>query len=231
MQTIGIVGARGFLGSALCKAYRETSGNSVIAITRENYADSQGTEYDVLINCAMPSARFWAKQNPQKDFIETVQKTADLVYGWKYKKLIQISTVSARCQLDTVYGRHKAAAEALCSQEQLIVRLGAIYDQEMKKGVLIDMLQGNTVFVDGESRYCFASRGFIANWIAANHARSGIVEVGGRNAISLRDVARHIGSCSKFEGALDHQEIQSPSTDYPEASDVLTFLDHWKRSS
>lgn len=179
----------------------------------------------------MPSARFWAKNNPQKDFVETVQKTADLVYGWKYKKFVQISTVSARCQLDTVYGRNKAAAEALCSPNHLIVRLGAIYDQDMKKGVLIDMIQGHTVFVDGESRYCFAARGFIADWISSNLGRSGVVEVGGRNAISLKEVARHIGSASVFEGALDHQEVQLPDPAYPEAREVLTFLDNWNRGS
>lgn len=229
MQTIGIVGARGYLGSALYEACRRLPGNSVIPITRENYTNNRKNIYDVLINCAMPSARFWAKSHPQEDFVETVQKTADLAYGWSYKKFVQISTVSARCQLDTVYGRNKAAAEALCSPTHLIVRLGAIYDQGMKKGVLIDMIQGNTVFVDGESRYCFAAREFIADWIASNLGRSGIVEVGGRNAISLKDVAQHMGSASIFEGALDHQEIQSPDADFPEAREVLTFLDNWNR--
>jgi nucleoside-diphosphate-sugar epimerase len=231
MLTVGIVGARGYLGSALCIACGKVSGHSIVAITRDNYADSQKLDYDVLINCAMPSARFWAKNNPQKDFVETVQKTADLVYGWNYRKFVQISTVSARCQLDTVYGRNKASAEALCSSDHLIVRLGAIYDKDMKKGVLVDMIQGNTVFVDGGSRYCFAARGFVAGWISSNLGRSGIVEVGGRNAVSLNEVARHIGSLSAFEGALDHQEVEASDPDYPEARDVLTFLDNWKRDT
>jgi len=231
MLTVGIVGARGYLGSALCDACGRSSGFSVIAVTRENYDQKKKDEYDVLINCAMPSARFWAKNNPQKDFVETVQKTADLVYGWNYRKFVQVSTVSARCQLDTVYGRNKAAAEALCAADHLIVRLGAIYDQDMKKGVLIDMIRGNTVFVGGESRYCFADRGLVADWIALNLGRSGIVEFGGRNAISLKSVAEHIGSISTFEGALDHQEVETSDPDYPEASNVLAFLDGWKRDS
>lgn len=230
MLTVGIVGAGGYLGSALCMACRNTSAHSVVAVTRENYVDSRNREYDVLINCAMPSARFWARNNPQGDFVETVQKTADLIYGWKYGKFVQISTVSARCQLDTVYGRNKAAAEALCSADHLIVRLGAIFDEEMRKGVLIDMVRGNTVFADGDSRYCFAARGFIAGWIAENLGRSGVVEVGGRNAISLREVARHIGSPSMFEGPLDNQEVLSPDPEYPEAREVLAFLDRWQQS-
>lgn len=229
MMTIGVVGAAGFLGSALCRTLEQSSGHTVVAVTRQNYPEKQKNEYDVLINCAMPSARFWAKNNPSNDFVETVQKTADLLYGWRFKKFVQISTVSARCQLDTVYGRHKAAAEALCSPEHLIVRLGAIYDQDMKKGVLLDMLRGDTVFVDGDSRYCFAARTYVAEWIAANLERSGVVEVGGRNAISLKEVARHIGSRSRFEGAVDHQEIQTPDAGYPEAREVLAFLDQWNK--
>jgi dTDP-4-dehydrorhamnose reductase len=231
MLTVGIVGAHGYLGSALCIAFGKLPDCEVVAITRGNYAAKQKDEYDVLINCAMPSARFWAKNNPRQDFVETVQKTADLVYGWKYGKFVQVSTVSARCQLDTVYGRNKAAAEALCPPNHLVVRLGAIFDQGMKKGVLLDMIRGDTVFVDGESRYCFASRGFIADWIAKSFGRSGIVEVGGRNAISLREVALHIGSPSVFEGTLDHQEVQSPDPDCPEAREVLTFLDSWNRGT
>ena len=84
-------------------------------------------------------------------------------------------------------------------------------------------------FVDGESRYCFAHVDVVANWITSNLHRSGIVEVGGRNAIALKEVARHIGSTSAFEGAVDHQEIQNPDPSFPEAREVLTFLDKWKQ--
>lgn len=232
MQRIAVVGAHGFLGSALMDALPRSPEITPVGVTRENYEDMRQDTYDVLINCAMPSARFWAKQNPDKDFVETVQKTANLLYGWQFKKFVQISTVSARCQLDTVYGRHKAAAEQLCNfGEHLIVRMGNVYDAAMKKGVLIDMLQNKTVFADASSRYCFTSRDFVSNWIASNLHRTGIVEVGGRNAIALKDVATHIGSTSVFDGVVDHQEIQNSDPSFPEASDVLTFLDNWKKQS
>ncbi len=230
MPRVAVVGAKGFLGSALVHALSSSSEHVLIAVTRENYAEKQKEEFDVLINCAMPSARFWAKQNPEKDFVETVEKTAKLLYGWQFKKFVQVSTVSARCQLDTVYGRHKAAAEKLCDFDgHLIVRFGSLYSKEMKKGVLIDLMQNKMVFVDGESRYCFAHVDFAAKWIADNLHRSGIIEVGGRNAVALKEVATHVKSTSVFEGMLDHQEVQNPESDFPEASDVLTFLDHYKK--
>ena len=223
---IAVIGADGYVGSALCGALHRVPQHSVTGVTRENYAEMSGGTFDIVVNCAMPSGRFWAKNNPEKDFVETVTKTANLLYGWQYKKFIQISTVSARCQLDTVYGRHKAAAEALCNYgDNLIVRLGALYGGAMKKGVLVDMLAGKKVYVDGESRYSFVSVDVAAAWIAKNLHRSDIVEFGGKHAISLQDVARHLGKDTEFEGDLNHQDIVEPEADFPEARDVLGFLD------
>jgi nucleoside-diphosphate-sugar epimerase len=229
VKRVAVIGARGFIGSALVEAFSAHPDFDVTAVTRENYADAQQNTYDVLVNCAMPSARFRAKQDPAWDFRETVQKTADLFHGWNFQKFVQLSSVSARCQLDTAYGRHKAAAEAICNfGDHLIVRSGAVYDADMKKGVLVDMMQGKTVFVDGESRYCFASRDFLTNWIVNHLDRTGIVEVGGRNAIALKEVAAHLNAQIGFEGVLDHQEVSDSDPDYPEAREVLAFLDNWK---
>lgn len=228
MQSIAVIGAKGYVGSALVSALSQKKEYSVTSVTRENYEELNKGEYDVLINSAMPSARFWAKNNPASDFKETVEKTANLLYGWKYKKFVQISTVSARCQLDTVYGRHKAAAEALCmGADHLVIRLAAMYDNDLKKGVLVDIKEGKTVFIDGSSRYCFAPRSFVATWIADHLDRTGIVEVGARSTIALQDVSKHLGVNTIFEGVVDHQEIVNPEPDFPDARDVLTFLDKW----
>jgi hypothetical protein len=179
----------------------------------------------------MPAGRFWAKNNPAADFKESVQKTADLFYGWQFKKFIQISSVSARCQLDTVYGRHKAAAENVCNDgKSLIVRLGPMFAETLSKGVLIDMLQKKPVFIAGESRYCFTSLGFVASWIATHTDRRGIVEVGARNALELREVARHLNAPVEFSGPIDHQEIPEPESDFPPAEDVYEFL-NWYRTT
>jgi len=229
MASVAVIGARGYVGSALVLALKQIGEYSVSEVTRENYSEMQTSDFDILINCAMPAARFFAKNNPEEDFKETVEKTAHLLYGWHYKKFVQISTVSARCQLDTVYGRHKAAAEKLCDYgENLIVRLGPMYSSDLQKGVLVDMRQGNTVYVDGESRYCFIHRDFVAHWITAHLDRRGIVEVGARNSIALKEIAQHLDTPIIFNGALDHQEIPEPESDFPDARDVLAFLDNWK---
>ena len=230
MSYIAVVGSQGYVGSAIYKALQDSVVHTVVGVTRENCVDLKKENFDILINCAMPSGRFWAKNNPETDFVETVQKTADLLYGWKFQKFVQISTVSARCQLDTVYGRHKAAAEKICNfGENLVVRLGALYSSNMKKGVLLDILEGRKVFVDKKSRYSFISLEFCAKWIVANLDHQGIVELGGRNAISLENIASHIKKVVEFAGELNHQDIENDDKNLPEASAVLEFMDNQKK--
>lgn len=227
MPVVAVIGSKGYVGSAIYQELLRSAKYSVVGVTRENYLATKERNFDIIINCAMPSARFWAKNHPEEDFMETVKKTADLLYGWKFKKFIQISTVSARCQTDTVYGRHKAAAERLCDfGDNLIVRLGALYGENMKKGVLVDMLERKKVFVDRTSRYSFISVLFCASWIASNLDRQGIVELGGKNAIALEDVAKHMGADIEFEGAINHQDIESAEKNLPEAARVLDFMEN-----
>lgn len=226
MTSVAVVGARGFVGAELVRAFGSRPGFEVTAVTRETYPAAQARDFDLVVNAAMPAARFWARNKPLDDFRETVQKTADLFYGWTYRHFLQVSSVSARCQLDTVYGRHKAAAESICGgPNSLIVRLGPMYSDTLTKGVLIDILQGRPVFAAADSRYCFASLGFVGDWIARNWHRTGVLEVGARNAIALRQLAEHVGRSIEFMGSSDHQEIPEPEDDFPDVSGVLGFLD------
>jgi nucleoside-diphosphate-sugar epimerase len=231
MRSVAVVGAAGYVGRALHAALLEDTANQVVGVTRSDYASRRSDSFDVLINCAMPSGRFWARQHPEEDFAETVQKTADLVYGWSFGKLVQVSTLSARCQLHTIYGRHKAAAEKLCRPDQdLVVRLGPMYSPDLSKGVLVDLLNDRPVFAAAQSRYCFAPLDFVCAWIASNLERSGLVEVGARNAVSLAEVAAHIGAKSEFQGAVDDQEVERLEPDFPDAAGVLAFVGSMRRA-
>ena len=228
MISVAVFGANGFIGKKLCLAL-SAKNYRVVAVTRQNYAECIGKQYNIVINSAMPSARFWAKNNPEKDFNETVQKTADIFYGCQYDKFIQISTVSARCQLDTVYGRHKLAAEDICNfGENLVVRLSSIYGDELKKGVLIDMLKGQKVYIAGESRYSFTHVDFVSDYISSHLELKGVVEIGASNALRLFDIAKHLNKNIEFEGAIDIQEIKNPIIDSPDVEEVFAFLDKMK---
>jgi nucleoside-diphosphate-sugar epimerase len=232
MVRIALIGAGGFVGKAVHAALLKVPHYEVTGVTLETYEKDKEGEYDIVINSAMPSGRFWAKANPQDDFRETVGKTANILYDWKAKKFVQISTISARSQRDTIYGRHKAAAEALLHEpNHLIIRLVPMYGETLKKGVLIDMLEGKTVYVHPESRYGFAPLEFIAEWIAKNiEHRTGVVEVGAKDGVALKELADYLGGGIPFEGdVLDHQEVQAPEDDFPPARNVIQFLDERRK--
>lgn len=220
---VAVVGASGFFGTALTQALL-TQQCDVTPVTRANYVNARGGTYDVVINSAMPSKRFWARQHPDLDFIETVGKTADLLYGWTFSRFIHISSVSARCERDTVYGRHKATAEVLCERpDALVVRLTALYGAAMTKGSIVDIVSNNPVYVDGESRYGFTPVAFAAQWVASHLDQTGLVEVGARDTVSLREVADALGRQVSFSGPREDQCVESPDPAWPSAREVITF--------
>lgn len=224
MKTVALFGVKGFVGSEILKALHQAN-YSVSAITRENFEDSFGKSYDYIINAAMPSARFKAKNDPLWDFRESVEKTAKMYYGLKFKKFIQISSLSARCQPDTIYGRHKLAAESIVDDgNHLVVRLGPMYATTLSKGVLIDILRGDQVFVGAGSRYAFAPLSFVGKWIVNNLDRKGVVEVGAKNSIALGELAKKLNLKAHFEGKDDHQEIMGPQNGFPDVDGVFDFM-------
>jgi len=228
MITIGLFGANGFVGKKLHGSLT-AKGYDVIPITRDNYEERLGKFYNIVINSAMPAARFLAKKDPQKDFKKTVKKTADIFYGCRFDKFVQISTVSARCQLDTVYGRHKLAAENICNtSNNLIFRLTAMFSDDLKKGVLMDIINSQKVFVDKESRYGFTNVNFVTDYIASNLDKNGVIEVGAYNSVKLIDIANFLGVKVEFGGFLDIQEVQDPQKDFPDAKEVFEFIKNKK---
>jgi nucleoside-diphosphate-sugar epimerase len=226
MTRVALIGSGGFVGTSIGKALKSRPGIDLAQVTRANHdAARDDGPYDVLINTAMPSKRFWARQNPALDFVETVEKTSKLVNDWHAAKIIHISSISARSQLDTVYGRHKAAAEKLVEHgDNLILRLGPMYGEGLDKGVLIDILNGDPVFVARNSHYCFAPIDWIGNWIAGNLNRSGVMDLGGNDAITVGDIADGVQSDSEFQGETDDQILTKPLKGAPAARDAIDYL-------
>ena len=226
MKSIALIGSNGFVGKSIKKYILNDKNLLVTCVTRENHEEAKlAREYDILINAAMPSKRFWARNNPYKDFIETVEKTFKIANDWKSSKIIQISSISARSQINTPYGRHKAAAEKLVAkQNNLILRLGPMYGQSLNKGVLIDIKKNDPVYVSKESLYSFAPIDWVGKWIWLNMNLSGTIDLGANNAIKLYDVAQRIGSKSLFSGPVDNQIISKEIKNAPDSRDVIDFI-------
>lgn len=181
----------------------------------------------------MPSKRFWAKNNPDLDYTETVEKTDFFINNYTFKKFIQISSVSARCQLDTVYGLNKKKSEDLIlkNSNNLIVRLGPVYGKGLNKGVLIDMLNNKTVYINGSSKYSFTNVEWIIEWIIKNmNNYVGIKEIGSKDFFILSELSKTLNSKSKFDGTIDDQIIVDKENYNSKSYEVLSFLKNYEHS-
>ncbi|NQE71085.1 NAD(P)-dependent oxidoreductase [Nocardia gamkensis] len=225
---VAVVGATGYVGAALVDALARSGRWEVVPVVRADHERHRAAgRYDVLINTACPSKRFWAEHHPDADRQETVDKTRLLRERWDWDRFVQISSISARTQLDTVYGRHRAEAEQMCcTPDSLVVRLGPMYGGDYRKGVLADMAADRPVFASGRSRQSFAPVEWCADWIAAHLEDTGLREVGARTTVTLAEVRDAVGSRSEF--AKDHVDDQFPITatgpDWPEAAAVIDWL-------
>ncbi|MEU6189606.1 hypothetical protein [Nocardia sp. NPDC047038] len=225
---VAVLGAAGYVGAALVEALGRTRRWEVVPVVRDDHeSHCTAGRYDVLINAACPSKRFWAEQHPGDDRRETVDKTRLLREQWRWDRFVQISSISARTQLDTVYGRHRAEAERMCSgRDTFVVRLGPMYGGDYRKGVLADMAADRPVFASGRSRQSFAPVDWCADWIAAHLEDTGLREVGARTTVTLAEVRDAVGSSSQF--AKDVVDDQFPTTatgpDWPEAAAVIDWL-------
>ena len=224
---IGLLGSNGFVGSEIKKSLLAKK-YTFKSIHRLNFKKYIKYKFDIVINCSMPSKRFWAKKNPKKDYIETVNKTSFFLKNYKFKKFIHISSISARCEKNTVYGKNKKISEKLVknnSNKNLIIRLGPMFGRSLKKGVLIDMLNSKTVFINGKSKYSFTNIKWIANWIIQNMKnKKGLIEIGSKDHIKLISIRDKIKSKSKFIGRLDNQIIINKEKYKISSNEVYLFL-------
>ena len=226
---LGILGPRGFVGSSIVR-YCKKNKIQFVGITRKNNIKYKNFEFKFLINCAMPSKRYWAKKFPAKDYEETVKKSNFFLKHYTFKKIVQISSVSARVQLDTIYGKNKKKAENLVKKFNnfTIFRLASMYGKGLGKGVLIDLSRSSTVFLNKNSRYSFTQVDKIAEFIITriNQFKNKTVEIGCNDYLQLEDIKKKIGSKSKFRGEIDNQVLKYDKMNnfFGSSEDVFIFL-------
>lgn len=231
MKKIGIIGSNGFLGKTLCKISKNYE-YEIIEITKTDYEHQKPKNYDILINAATPSKKFWAFENSYLDFQKTVSLTADIVYNWNYEKLIQISSISAEDYKNNhPYSINKKSAEIISSyKNSLIVRLGALYGEGLSKGPLFDLLNSNQLFVDINSEYNYINTDFVSKWIFQNNDRFGVVELGSYDTISLLEIAKNLDLNVNSSGRLEKNFSPKVEPDMPSAKEVLQFAKNYGTS-
>ena len=232
-SNIGILGYQGFVGSAITKYCKKKKIN-FLGISRKNFDKFKNYRFNYLINCAMPSKRFWAKKFPYLDFDETVNKTAYFLNDFRFKKFIHISSVSARIQKNTIYGLNKNRAEKLVKKKNhLIFRLASMYGPGLKKGVIIDLVNSSTVFVNKKSKYSFTNINKIAEFIITNLSKykNKTLEIGCGDTLILEDIRKKINSNSRFVGDIDNQVLKKIkfNTNFGSSSKIFNFIKKRKK--
>lgn len=231
MISVAILGYKGFFGSAINKIFSKDKKINLLRIDRERFKniEDNSIKCDFVINCSMPSKRFWAENNPELDYVETVKKTKSIISKFPFSKLIQISSISAKTQTHMIYGKNKKTAEDLINQKKnLVLRLGPLYGDNLSKGVIIDILKGNKVFVSKDSKYAFTNIDWIAQIIKNNLDMTGMVEIGASGFLEVGNLARILKSNSSFEGERDDQTFKKIFSDTPDASEVIEFAKNLK---
>ena len=231
-KSIAVIGSSGFVGSAIVRELEHRGTFQVLPVGRNDNANAIISKADYVIHTANPAARFFAKKNPEIDFNESIEKTFALRKLIKNKKFILISSISARTQLDTVYGRNRRACECILDEESsLIIRLGPMFGGNKEVGALHDILRNNPVFVSSKTKYAFVNVAYNAKKIIDLIDENGLIELGSKNAIELGELKNILGSSSEFSGDDDTQIAVDPQLDSPDVNEVIEFAKRIKNRS
>ena len=233
---IAVIGAFGFVGSAIASAIESDTRYQLIRIVRGDDIESKLEAADIIIHAANPARRFRAESDPQRDFIETADKTFRILSLAKGKKCLLISTLSCKTQLNTNYGRNRRFCELLAlAQNAIVIRLGPMFGGIRKQDVLHDLLANRQIYISPETRYAYAD----VKWVGAKIVKllevpSDIYELGAHNSVSLAELRDHFGSKSVFTG-IDDTQIPEIIGEGPDAMLVkeyareeLLSMDSWK---
>ena len=171
MKTCLVIGAKGFIGSAVA-AEAAAQGYTVSAVDINNYKDFQGLEVDLLINAAGNSRKFIDDRDPVKGYELSVTSVMNVLHDFRFTFYVQLSSGAVypdegdpRVNSETAllqpskmtrYGFHKWLAEQLVQHyapKHLIIRMGGFVGSGLKKNALFDLLTGGPLFVHPDSEF------------------------------------------------------------------------------
>jgi nucleoside-diphosphate-sugar epimerase len=215
MTSCIIIGARGFIGSAVAAEAR-ARGLDCIEVTRDNYAELKGASADVLINAGGNSRKFIDEREPEKGFELSVTSVMRLLQDFRAKKFIHLSSGAiypdegdpARngedTELDpgtmTRYGFHKWLAEQLVrhyAADYSLIRMGGFVGPGLKKNAVYDILSGGPLFVHPDSTFQYMdTRDFariVFDLAKGKIADTPLLNISARGTISVRAAAELAG--------------------------------------
>ena len=91
MKTCIVIGAHGFIGSAIV-AEAQQRGYAVTAVDRDNYEAQRGASATLLINANGNSRKFIDERDPAQGFELSVSSVLNALLDFKFDQYIQISS-------------------------------------------------------------------------------------------------------------------------------------------
>ena len=157
----GLIGATGFVGSALQRQAQFDRHYS-----SSNIEQARGQRFDLLV-CAAPSSGKWlANSDPQSD-LASLEKLLSVLGSVTISRFVLISTIDVYpfavgvdedTEIDEAvllpYGLHRRRLErhvAAAFERSLIVRLPAVFGRGLRKNVIFDLLHRDLRFVNPAS--------------------------------------------------------------------------------
>lgn len=209
---IGILGGEGLLGSDLVKFLSKN--HKIDTITKESYAKKKGTEYKILINANGNSKRFWANQNPKKDFFLSTASVVNSIFDFPCSIYIYISSsdvyenhtapqfTKENQIIDpnnlSLYGFNKYMSELVVKKYKagfLILRSSMILGTNLKKGPFYDIFHNKPLFITPNTRLQIITTRAVAEIIEILLKRSIIsktLNIGGSGTFSFKKICRYI---------------------------------------
>lgn len=215
---IGIIGAGGYIGSSIYNTLKSYNPTPIFKDTKVK------DDFDIIIHSANPAKRFYANNHIEEDFNNTVNKTKDIVSLYS-GKIVLISSISCRTQIDTPYGDHRKMCEELVLEKGgTVFRLGPLFGGSRKEDILHDIAYGNKVYYSKDTKYAYVDVDWASEYLCKSLNRpAGVYEIGAKNTITLEELANEVNSKSIFEGPNDDQ-FPINFNDGPNASLALDFI-------
>lgn len=215
MKTCLVIGAQGFIGSAIA-AEATARGFTVTPVDLDNYAACRGAAADLLINAAGNSRKYIDDQDPVRGYDLSVTSVMNVLHDFHFTRFVQLSSGAVypnegdphRNAEDTPltpagmsrYGFHKWLAEQLVlhyAPHHLILRLGGFVGPRLVKNAVCDLLSGNPLHVHPDSEFQFMDTRDLARAVFELCERSPVpaspLNLSSRGTASVRQIAEWAG--------------------------------------
>ncbi|MBT7611292.1 MAG: hypothetical protein HN576_16145 [Bacteriovoracaceae bacterium] len=213
-----VLGSNGLVGDGAISRFKNSKA-TVLGINRDNYEGLIGSRCRTFINCNGNSYRFKANQDPKFDWMASVNSVENTFFDFEFDHYVYMSTIDVYNDVSNFektleestinpkdlnyYSFHKWIAERLVEKycdNYLILRLGTVVGDKLKKGPIYDLLNTGTVFMSLDSNLSLIDTNQIANFLETYsfERHSEIFNLTGGGPVRLWDLVDELGIEVKF---------------------------------